>query len=729
MDFVNPLFLFGAATAVVPLVLHLVLRQRPRQLEFPALRLILARRQANTRRLRLRHWLLLLLRMAAFAGLALALARPTLNVSGLGADQELPVTAALVFDTSPRMAYRHENQTRLETAQALGQWLARQLPGQSQVAVLESSLSSAVFQIDLGAARQRIERLKTVTVEHELDEVLVEAARLLARGEHPRREIYLFTDLSRSGFRSGGDQLRTVLDEVTNLSVYVIDVGVAAPKNVALGRLRLSGESLARTSELGVSTELAAVGLSGTRTVELWVDGANGNSSKRSQLAVDLAEGGGQGLEFPPLKLDPGLRQGSVRVIGEDGLAIDDVRYFTVSVEPAWPVLLVGHSASGSDLVLLHEMLAPRAFRQSGRARFDCRLAGFEELSAITLRNYAVAYLLDPPSADDAFWERLSDYAAQGGGLAIFLGPSAHPVEALNGPAPQALLPGPLAQQARQPDGELYLAPTALDHPALARFRPLSEAVPWDTLPVFRYWQFGALSEGARTVVPFVNGEPALVERSVGTGRVVVGTTPAAPRAGETPWNLLPTGLDAWPFVMLMNELTLYLAGASDTVLNYQPGQSAVIRPRGVPIPPAYVLTAPGREPERRNADPTLATLSVSPLDEVGQYRLRAGGGPEAFHAGFSVNLPPEATDLARLAPEELAKLFGDIPVNLARSQDEIRREVSLGRVGRELYPWLVVLLALLLIGEQLIANWFYRDEAPVPAGNRETPAGGVPAR
>lgn len=727
MDFVNPLFLFGAATAVVPLVLHLVLRQRPRQIEFPALRLILARRQANTRRLRLRHWLLLLLRMAALAGLALALARPTLNVSGLGADQELPVTAALVFDTSPRMAYRHENRTRLEAAQELGQWLARQLPGQSQVAVLESSLSSAVFQVDLGAARQRIERLTTVTVEHDLGEVLVEAARLVARGEHPRREIYLFTDLSRAGFRGGSDQLRAALDEVTNLSVYVIDVGVAEPKNVSLGALRLSGESLARTSELGVATDLAAAGLAGTRTVELWVDGANGTSSKRSQLAVDLA-GGGTALDFPPLKLDPGLRQGSVRVVGEDGLTSDDVRFFTVSVEPAWPVLLVGHSAGDGDLMLVHEMLAPRAFRQSGRARFECRLAGFDELSAITLRNYAAVLVLDPPSADEAFWERLGDYAAQGGGLAIFLGPSAHPIEALNGPAPQELLPGPLAQQGRQPDGELYLAPTALDHPALARFRPLADAVPWDTLPVFRYWQFGSLAEGARTMIPLVNGEPALVERAIGTGRVVVGATAAAPRAGEQPWNLLPTGLDAWPFVMLMNELTLYLAGASDTVLNYQAGQSAVIRPRGVPIPPAFVLTAPGREPERRNADPSATTILVAPLDEVGHYRLRAGGGPEAFDAGFSVNLPSEATDLARFSPEELTALFGKTTVNLARSQEEIRREVSLGRVGRELYPWLVVLLALLLLAEQLISNWFYRDEAPAPAAAREASAGGSPA-
>src|SRR5437867_7896120 len=77
MAFVNLSLLLGGAFVAIPVVLHLIMRQRPKQLIFPALRFVHERRLANQRRLQLRHWLLLLLRCGAIGLLALALARPS----------------------------------------------------------------------------------------------------------------------------------------------------------------------------------------------------------------------------------------------------------------------------------------------------------------------------------------------------------------------------------------------------------------------------------------------------------------------------------------------------------------------------------------------------------------------------------------------------------------------------------------------------------------------------
>src|SRR5215470_9619298 len=76
MAFVNLSLLLGGAFVAIPIVLHLIMRQRPKQLIFPALRFIHERRLANQRRLQLRHWLLLALRCGAIGLFALALARP-----------------------------------------------------------------------------------------------------------------------------------------------------------------------------------------------------------------------------------------------------------------------------------------------------------------------------------------------------------------------------------------------------------------------------------------------------------------------------------------------------------------------------------------------------------------------------------------------------------------------------------------------------------------------------
>ncbi len=130
MTFLNVSLLAGSALVVVPIVLHLIMRQRPKRLEFPALRFLQKRHESNQRRLRLRHLLLLLLRAAAIALLALALARPSVKFSeqvGRGARNRRwprPWSSTL----APHMQYRHENSTRLEVARELGLWLLAQLP-------------------------------------------------------------------------------------------------------------------------------------------------------------------------------------------------------------------------------------------------------------------------------------------------------------------------------------------------------------------------------------------------------------------------------------------------------------------------------------------------------------------------------------------------------------------------------------------------------------------------
>ena len=61
MTFLHLSLLAGSALVAVPIILHLIMRKKPTRLEFPALRFVQKRADANRRRLRLRHLLLLLL--------------------------------------------------------------------------------------------------------------------------------------------------------------------------------------------------------------------------------------------------------------------------------------------------------------------------------------------------------------------------------------------------------------------------------------------------------------------------------------------------------------------------------------------------------------------------------------------------------------------------------------------------------------------------------------------
>src|SRR5438309_11881839 len=106
MSFVFPVILGGLLAASVPILLHLIMRQKPKILPFPAFRFLVQRSKKNLRKLRLRHLLLLVLRMLLLAAICLALARPKLFQSGLSLSADRPVAAIFVFDTSYSMGYK-----------------------------------------------------------------------------------------------------------------------------------------------------------------------------------------------------------------------------------------------------------------------------------------------------------------------------------------------------------------------------------------------------------------------------------------------------------------------------------------------------------------------------------------------------------------------------------------------------------------------------------------------
>src|SRR5712691_10869758 len=98
MTFVFPILLGGLALAGIPILLHLIMRQKPKTLPFPAFRFLLQRHKMNLRKLRLRHLLLLALRILLIAAVCLALARPKIFHAGLHLSSDRPVAAILVFD-------------------------------------------------------------------------------------------------------------------------------------------------------------------------------------------------------------------------------------------------------------------------------------------------------------------------------------------------------------------------------------------------------------------------------------------------------------------------------------------------------------------------------------------------------------------------------------------------------------------------------------------------------
>ena len=701
-----------------PIILHLVMRQQPKHLMFPALRFIRQRNDANKRRLKLRHLLLLLLRCAVIVLLALALARPSLQSAGLLGDQEAPVAAALVFDTSPRMQYRYQNQTRLQVAQEVAERVMTKLPPESDVAVVDSHSAGATFSIDPAAAKQHITRLTADAAAQPLPNLCDDALQLVGESTKGRKEIYVFTDLARAAWSAeSAARLEKKLAEKPDIALYIIDVGVENPQNLALGNLRLSADTLAKNTPLRVESNLAATGAVSQDECSVALDLVDSpdHPQRREQLNVKVTTDQPQPIDFQIGGLEEGTHQGVLRIIGEDSLPVDDSRYFTVDVRPPWKVLVVAEKPAERHAVFLTEALAPATFRRTGQARFDCDVVTFSDLANKQLDDYAAVCLLDPPPLTDALWQSLATYVDRGGGVAMWLGRNAEvkgaASDSFNTPAAQKMMPGKLARVWRRQDA--FLAPQDYQHPLLAKFRTVAGGVPWDAFNIWSHWQLSDLAAGVNTVIAFSNGQAALLERNVGKGRVLVFTTPISDEATDPDlWNLFPLGSEPWPFVMLSNEMMLYAVGSGEERLNYNAGETVTLHIPESQRQLIFSLRGPSGEEFPQSIDQKTGTVTINATGTVGNYLLRSGGTQGGVRRGFSVNVPAQSTDLARLSRDDLTGLLGKDRFRLSRGSDEIERDVSLGRTGREMYPLLIVLVALALGMEHLLANKFYRREA-----------------
>ena len=87
-------------------------------------------------------------------------------------------------------------------------------------------------------------------------------------------------------------------------------------------------------------------------------------------------------------------------------------------------------------------------------------------------------------------------------------------------------------------------------------------------------------------------------------------------------------------------------------------------------------------------------------------------GEQERLDRGFSVNVPAEMSRLDRVPAADAVKALGSERARVATNREEIEMRVGLGRVGRELFPILILAVALAMAAEQLLANRFYSGAA-----------------
>ena len=651
-------------------------------------------------------------------------------------DSRAPVAAVILVDTSPRMEYQIGDIKNLDKAKEMGVWLAGQLPSDSDVCILATDGDRPFYSVDISAASERIETLQTDYVSAFIPETVDLALELLADAEQERKELYVITDLTRRGWTGG--ETGTVLKKLNDnedIAAFVIDVGAENPKNFSIGNLELSDDTITASSSLEINTNIIRLGDAAQRNVVMKIEkpdqqGARpmmrdgkvlvpdkyweitNQSNVRAETQTPLR------FQFPgPLPL--GVHHGTIEIVGEDGLAADNTRYFSIQVRPSWDVLIVHpDNVNPANLV---DLLAPFRQQENGTAIYRCTVTDQNAISQYELDDFQAVFILDPTPISEGIWQDLEQYVEQGGGLALFLGYNAATQGNIDPTfkteTAQKLLSGEIVRQwRRKPDNPLYLSVDNFSNPILEPFRNREEAVPWNDHPVLNHWEIkpdGLSTElPTETIVRYSTGLPAVISRSIGKGRVVVMTTPITdpprPANRKLPWNYLFTGY-CWPAWKLVGEISEYVIQSSSENLNIEVGQTATLQNDVTELPDEYRVFTPRTEQSPTKVVSIDDSVKYRFTNTPGQYRLKGQRGNTVLR-GFSANLDPVETDMNRIGTEEIDEVLGFERYQLARERNQIQRQQGTARVGQEFYPILLIMLAITLAVEQLMSNRFYSN-------------------
>ncbi len=704
MIFVYPLLLAGLLLAGVPVLLHFLVRKKPKTLLFPAFRFLLLKKRANTRNLRLKHLLLLLLRVALIVLICLALARPRVLHESLGLSRERPVALVLIFDTSMSMEYKSGAMTRLDLAKKRCLELLDQLPEDGRVLILDTSDPSGFAREDwlksLEKARQRVQSLTTRPDSAPVTKALAEAYRRFdkfddAAAEGMSRFVCIFSDrTSASWDLSAGTKRKP--DQAVN--VLYFDVGIDEPVDLAITHVELPGnrQSFSDGEKILLRVAVKATGKHITKTNALVVHIGKEQRENAFPVEDDKEQTLTLELDTAALKLLPGLHQADVKfATDKDALAFNDVRHVTFEVRRRQKVL-----------VLAEDLKKAAVFEHALDSNYyDAKTKSAQD--SLDFNEYAAVFLYGIAAPSEKLWKSLEVFVQQGGGVGIIPPGDALQKEAYNSLAARAVMPALVLKKASVPMGAAWsIGPDQLEHPFLRPFQGwFAGTVDISASPrrAEYYWEVDPIDK-KEPVVPYDNGRPAVVERVwLKTGGKTLFLT--TPMDQQTTWNNYYSTLHSfYPGLTLL--CARYLCKEPGRVaFNHQFGAEPPVVSKVQPFAKYLLSSGDSSEEVRFDNDRWIGDR----LPRAGNYSLLGvnPGQTTALHK-FSINVPGAESDLSRVPIGDIESVLGK---DSLAPQD--RNTPLLDTLNwdepMELFPWLMIALLFLLALESLLANRFYR--------------------
>jgi hypothetical protein len=698
MTFLTPFFLLGLLALAIPVIIHFLNLRKPQKVAFSTLSFFSELQKSTIRRLKLKRWLLLAVRVLALIMLALALARPFLP-PGIGGSSASSATLYIILvDNGIRMDRVNADGPYLDQAKELILSMTADARDQDRFAILSTHgdlmatgyLNSS--QVSEHVADLQISRSGTL-----LNQRFKNLDALVSSWSGDLSVIYRIT--TEEGLVADA-QFLEIPESLKKVPLSYVVLGSDSGSNLVVHSVKAAGTIAGPGVSVPIEILVSNLGRQPVYNafVSLEVD-----ERLVGQQPLNLDPGASETVYFDLIPTRSGFLKGDI-VLEGDQFQPDNNHFFSLQVPEVRQVLLINEATESAATYLTAALQA--AEQVQGRIRLQrSSSTSYQEAGQPGDADVIVLNGLD--RIPDDLQESLVTAVQSGRGLVLLPSPRAdfNSYNRLLGRLNAGQFNGfrgsygsfeAVARVDRLKEG----------HPIIEEIfeKQEDEDISTELPGLFYYLRYNQDPQaGTITVLQSELSEPILIDHRFGNGRVLISTVGADPGWSSFPGNPL--------FVPIFYRTILYaMSGDQGEFLSHELGLPFVWSGRldGDRIVLSDTQTDFYPEVELLRNGSKKVTYPATEW-QPGIYQIRTEARNILVAANYNISesdfytLSDENTFELLTSKAESVQFFGQRD----RSLSEVQQELKTAGFGAEIWYWFVIAAISLLIIEMAISRWY----------------------
>jgi len=695
MTFLNPAVLFGLIAASIPVIIHLLNLRKLKKIEFSSLMFLKELQRNKIRKIKIKQWIILLLRVLIILFLVFAFARPTIqSISLSGVASSAKTSAVFIFDDTFSMNVINKNGSYFNQFKNISLSLLDILQEGDDAAIIRVSgreEENPALTTNISQLKKEVNDLNTSYIHGSLNQAIVQAARLLEESKNFNKEIYILSDMQKSSLTdiNSKTDLSEVLDE--RVRIYSFEFPEKTAFNLGINEFRINTKIFEKDKRLSVAPVIT--NYSDKPAVNFVVSLFAGDN-REAQRSISFEPGETKEVLLEGTIKDYNFNELSIQ-LETDEMIEDNLAFANIFVPEKLNALILTNNLPDAKYVELALSIS------DSRGTNTIDVKNNTQFNSVDLSQYNVIFLIGPDKSIGK--ERLASYLNSGGGL--FVSPSNTSTledlrditQYLNLSYPQTVITSNAGTT-----GSVFNR-IDFEHPL---FKDLFEEKTDRKLISPEIYKYVKIIPGGigKSLISLIDNSGFLTEHKYKTGKIFL--LAVAPNLEFSNFPLKSI------FAPLFYKSFFYLSAVSKTDTNYVTGES-------ISLDPGKFRNKQIKAVKPNNYTDVINLTDGAPViyggtDIPGNYKFYDG---DKLAEMVAVNIDKEESQTARLTEEELTTYFNNVnfkgKLTSVNAEGDIQKSVKQARFGAELWKLFLALALIAAIIEMILSRSLKKDLVP----------------